>query len=77
MELEFKDKRFLVTGVGSGIGRSLAIELSKMGAEVWGVSKTKGKLESLAVSKINKIFEKVFFLISRKSVQNCIVYTWI
>ena len=77
MEQEFNDKRFLVTGVGSGIGRSLAIELSKMGAEVWGVSKTKEKLESLAVSKINKIFEKSFLSISRKSVQNCIAYTWI
>ena len=49
MEKDFVGKKYLVTGVGSGIGRSLAIQLSNMGAEVWGVSKTKANLDSLAV----------------------------
>ena len=51
MEKDFAGKKYLVTGVGSGIGRSLAIQLSNMGAEVWGVSKTKANLDSLAVRK--------------------------
>ena len=50
MELEFKGKNILITGVGSGIGRALATQLSNMGANVWGVSKTKEKLDSLTVS---------------------------
>ena len=49
MEEGFAGKKYLVTGVGSGIGRSLAIQLYNMGAEVWGVSKTKANLDSLAV----------------------------
>ena len=56
MEKDFAGKKYLVTGVGSGIGRSLAIQLSNMGAEVWGVSKTKANLDSLAVRKIYSHF---------------------
>ena len=49
MESDFLGKKYLVTGVGSGIGRALAIELAKFGADVWGVSKTKSNLDSLSV----------------------------
>ena len=33
-----------------GIGRGLAIQLVELGAEVWGVSRTKANLDSLLVS---------------------------
>ena len=49
MASDFSGKKFLVTGVGSGIGRALAIELAQSGAEVWGVSRTKSNLDSLSV----------------------------
>ena len=49
MASDFSGKKYLVTGVGSGIGRSLAIELAQSGAEVWGVSRTKSNLDSLSV----------------------------
>ena len=49
MESDFLGKKYLVTGVGSGIGRALAIELANFGADVWGVSKTKSNLDSLSV----------------------------
>ena len=50
MESEFRGKKYLVTGAGSGIGRGLAKQLTDLGAEVWGVSRTKQNLQSLAVS---------------------------
>ena len=49
MASDFSGKKYLVTGVGSGIGRALAIELAQSGAEVWGVSRTKSNLDSLSV----------------------------
>ena len=51
MESDFSGKKYLVTGVGSGIGRALALELANSGAEVWGVSRTKSNLDSLTVTK--------------------------
>ena len=50
MESQFRGKKYLVTGAGSGIGRGLAKQLTELGAEVWGVSRTKENLQSLAVS---------------------------
>eukprot|EP00092_Neocalanus_flemingeri_P032384 GFUD01035209.1.p1 GENE.GFUD01035209.1~~GFUD01035209.1.p1 ORF type:complete len:245 (-),score=77.03 GFUD01035209.1:73-807(-) len=47
METDFRGKRYLVTGVGAGIGRGVAKQLVQLGAEVWGVSRTKANLESL------------------------------
>ena len=47
MESQFRGKRYLVTGAGSGIGRGLAKQLTELGAEVWGVSRTKENLQSL------------------------------
>jgi NAD(P)-dependent dehydrogenase (short-subunit alcohol dehydrogenase family) len=40
-----KGKRILVTGASSGIGRSCAIELSKLGAEIILVARSRSKLE--------------------------------
>ena len=64
---DFRGKRYLVTGVGSGIGRSLAIQLSSMGAEVWGVSKTKANLDSLTVSKNLANFMTFYEFVFRKN----------
>ena len=52
MASDFSGKKYLVTGVGSGIGRALAIELANSGAEVWGCSRTKSNLDSLSVRNI-------------------------
>ena len=67
MGSDFSGKKYLVTGVGSGIGRALAIELAQSGAEVWGVSRTKSNLDSLSV---RKEFQRQFYTrkLFRKSV---------
>lgn len=44
---DFKDKRVLVTGAGKGVGRALVIELAKLGAKVYGISRTQSDLDSL------------------------------
>ena len=73
MEKDFAGKKYLVTGVGSGIGRSLAIQLSNMGAEVWGVSKTKANLDSLAVRQHFEFIYNIQLMqiVDRKSVLHC------
>lgn len=45
--MNISGKRALVTGAGQGIGRSIALQLSKLGAEVYALSRTKSKLETL------------------------------
>ncbi|XP_063380734.1 D-erythrulose reductase-like [Cydia fagiglandana] len=47
MELTFKGKRILVTGAGQGIGKGIAIELWRAGANIVAVSRTRAHLEKL------------------------------
>jgi len=47
MELNIKDKYFLVTGAGSGFGRAIAEALIKEGALIFANSRTQEKLETL------------------------------
>ncbi|XP_045448613.1 D-erythrulose reductase-like [Melitaea cinxia] len=47
MEISFKGKRILVTGAGQGIGRGIAIELWRAGANIVALSRTRTHLESL------------------------------
>ncbi|XP_036138402.1 L-xylulose reductase isoform X1 [Monomorium pharaonis] len=47
MNISFEGKRILVTGAGQGIGRDLALRLSKYKGQVFALSKTKEHLDSL------------------------------
>ncbi|XP_076623274.1 L-xylulose reductase [Colletes latitarsis] len=47
MNIDFKGKRILVTGAGRGIGKSLALRLSKYKGQVIALCKTKENLETL------------------------------
>ncbi|XP_057332658.1 L-xylulose reductase [Microplitis mediator] len=47
MNISFESKRILVTGAGQGIGRELALRLSKYNGTVIALSKTKSNLETL------------------------------
>ena len=47
MNFDFTGKKYLVTGAGRGIGRTLAKEISKAGGEVFALSRTKETLDSL------------------------------
>jgi L-xylulose reductase len=45
--MSLQGKKALITGAGSGIGRALALRMAELGAEVFAVSKTESRLESL------------------------------
>ncbi|XP_074094756.1 L-xylulose reductase [Cotesia typhae] len=47
MNISFKNKRILITGAGQGIGRELALRLSKFNGTVIALSKTASNLDSL------------------------------
>ncbi|NOR88070.1 MAG: SDR family NAD(P)-dependent oxidoreductase, partial [Bacteroidales bacterium] len=55
MDLNIKDKYFLVTGAGSGFGRAIAEALIAEGAFVIANSRTKEKLESLKEIAPNQV----------------------
>ncbi|CAL1680362.1 unnamed protein product [Lasius platythorax] len=50
MNINFEGKRILVTGAGQGIGRELALRLSKYKGEVFALSKTEKNLDSLVTA---------------------------
>lgn len=54
-----KDKKILVTGASSGIGRAIAIECSRMGAEVILTARNKGRLEETLAQMDNSHQHKV------------------
>ena len=69
------NKKIAITGAGSGLGRSLAIEVANRGAEVYLLGRTKEKLKKVAntidsnthvysvdisnKAKVNKVFSKI------------------
>ena len=50
MKREIKDRRAIVTGASSGIGRAVALELARQGASVVIVARREDRLRELADS---------------------------
>ena len=53
--MEFKDKRVLITGAGSGLGKELTTHLLDLGATVIAVDKNLSKLKELVQQKPNSL----------------------
>ncbi len=47
MDLQLKDKFFIVGGAGDGFGKAITIALANEGANILAVSRTRKKLELL------------------------------
>jgi len=58
MEINLKDRKVVITGAGDGIGRELALEFARSGAQVAGCSRNEERLSSLSkeVEGENHIF---------------------
>ena len=54
--IDLRDKLFLITGVTSGIGKGICLELLKKGARVVGIGRDKAKIQEL----IDSVDEKQF-----------------
>jgi len=54
-----ENKKILVTGASSGIGRSIAIECSKMGAKVYLTARNKERLEDTLKNMFNPCSHKI------------------
>ncbi len=69
-ENDFQNKRVCVTGAGRGIGKSLALRLAELGAQVIAVSKSDENLKQLVAEVCqNKIFTNYYLFIFFSSVR--------
>ena len=51
MEINLKDRKVFISGVGDGIGRALALKFAEAGARVAGCARSEDRLESLVAAK--------------------------
>lgn len=56
VNFDFTDKKYVVTGASSGMGRQVAVELAAAGAIVLAIARRKAELEDLRAEYANNIF---------------------
>ena len=71
MSFEIKNKNVLITGATSGIGKSAALKLAEMGANIFFVARNKDKAQNL-VREIKELTEKKahYFIADLSSLKN-------